>query len=552
MDSLMLRRRVLLGLLKEEYIIFADPVVEQICATNWGDGIGLKPSQAARVTSIGSNVFQSNTSITSFEELKYFTGLTTISNVVFKSCSNLSVIGVPPNLTQFGMQGVPITEIDITDLSAYLNVTTFNNGSYCLTTGSPSTGAHLYLNGTEVTSVTYPSGTTSIPKYKWYRHAYITSITLPSSLTSIGDCAFYGCSSLTAIEIPSGVTVLRPSTFRDCYSLATLTLNGPVSVVNGYVFQSCSSLKRVNVQSAADWMDCVWMGTNYCWPGGGSNELHIYPINSNTEITSFTIPNTKTTIESCAFRDCINVTSVTIPSSITSIKSWAFCHSGISGTIVIPATVTTLEDNVFRDCQNITNLCIYKASISSHVISSTQNIVTGNGTGILYMKNVTSNCRENNFRFKHIIVDGNFEYTQQNYWLRGSNCEALRIYGNCTMNHASRATQLTYDDTWKLIEILGQFVDANSQGASICLSARVPSGAIVHLGYNGVAATPAQVNASQANLSKVYVGDGSSQAADEAVLALYLADSNWSQYSSKLDIWYNYNGDYKTPPTIPT
>lgn len=120
------------------------------------------------------------------------------------------------------------------------------------------------------------------------------------------------------------------------------------------------------------------------------------------------------------------------------------------------------------------------------------------------------------------------------------------------MNHASRATQLTYDDTWKLIEILGQFVDANSQGASICLSARVPSGAIVHLGYNGVAATPAQVNASQANLSKVYVGDGSSQAADEAVLALYLADSNWSQYSSKLDIWYNYNGDYKTPPTIPT
>lgn len=39
---------------------------------------------------------------------------------------------------------------------------------------------------------------------------------------------------------------------------------------------------------------------------------------------------------------------------------------------------------------------------------------------------------------------------------------------------------------------------------------------------------------------KIYVGDGSSATNDDAILADYLADTNWSTYSSRLDTWYNY------------
>lgn len=39
---------------------------------------------------------------------------------------------------------------------------------------------------------------------------------------------------------------------------------------------------------------------------------------------------------------------------------------------------------------------------------------------------------------------------------------------------------------------------------------------------------------------KIYVGDGSSAAHDDAILADYLADTNWATYSSRLDTWYNY------------
>lgn len=84
----------------EQYIVFADPVVEQICATNWGDGTGLKPSQAAQVTNaqFGTS-FRNNTNITSFDELQYFVGLTQIPRNAFNGCSSLSAITIPPNVT---------------------------------------------------------------------------------------------------------------------------------------------------------------------------------------------------------------------------------------------------------------------------------------------------------------------------------------------------------------------------------------------------------------------------------------------------------------------
>lgn len=40
--------------------------------------------------------------------------------------------------------------------------------------------------------------------------------------------------------------------------------------------------------------------------------------------------------------------------------------------------------------------------------------------------------------------------------------------------------------------------------------------------------------------NKIYVGDGSSAAHDDAILQAYLADTSWATVSSQLDTWYNY------------
>ncbi len=72
------------------YIRFADPVVQEICATNWGDGVGITPEQAAAIKNF-NNKLQSNTAIVTFQEAKYFSGLTTL-NGAFKSSSIQTLI----------------------------------------------------------------------------------------------------------------------------------------------------------------------------------------------------------------------------------------------------------------------------------------------------------------------------------------------------------------------------------------------------------------------------------------------------------------------------
>ena len=72
-------------------ISFADLRVKVLCVQNWdtnGDG-ELSEAEAAAVTDLGS-VFKNQSSITSFDELQYFTGLTVIGNFAFRNCSGLT------------------------------------------------------------------------------------------------------------------------------------------------------------------------------------------------------------------------------------------------------------------------------------------------------------------------------------------------------------------------------------------------------------------------------------------------------------------------------
>lgn len=86
-----------------EIITFADANVKAICVENWDtDGDSeLSMDEAVAVTSIGT-LFKNNDQITSFDELQYFTGLTTIEESAFEDCNNLTSISIPSNVTSIG------------------------------------------------------------------------------------------------------------------------------------------------------------------------------------------------------------------------------------------------------------------------------------------------------------------------------------------------------------------------------------------------------------------------------------------------------------------
>lgn len=120
-------------------MVFADLNVEAICLQWDADDDGyLSYMEAAAVTDLG-NVFLGNPAITSFDELQYFTGLTSIGVHAFDGCSNLSSVVIPSTVTSIG--------------------------------GYAFAGSGL------------------------------TSIIIPNSVTSIGDWAFANCNSLASVVV---------------------------------------------------------------------------------------------------------------------------------------------------------------------------------------------------------------------------------------------------------------------------------------------------------------------------------------------------------------
>ena len=301
-----------------EPIVFEDSKVEELCVANWdtnGDGL-LSYAEAAAVQSLG-HVFYSNTSITSFDELRYFTGLSYISWPAFKYCSSLTSVVIPEGVT--------------------------------------SIGSYAFFGCRSLTDVTIPSSVTSIGDDAFSDCRSLTSVTIPSSVTSIGDFAFDGCSSLTSVVIPEGVTSIGDDAFYDCNSLTSVTIPSSITSIGEDAFYNCTALKKVHISDVASWCNISFEldqqgRENYSNPLFYAKNLYL-----NYElVTDLIIPEGVTSIHSYAFSNCSSLTSVTIPSSVTSIGASAFndCRS-LSTVYCYPQTPPNKGAYPFDGCGSI-------------------------------------------------------------------------------------------------------------------------------------------------------------------------------------------------------
>ena len=547
------------------------------------------------VTSIGEYAFAKCIGLTT---IIIPSSVTRTDGYIFRYCSNLEEIHLLAHSTGFAtrcFEGCSaLNKIYIESLEQYCNIAFGSFGAADVNTLAYSSGdIHLYLESTgeELTQLNIPSTVSQIKYGAFHKFKHLTSITLPSSLSSIGDYSFSYCSALTSINIPAGVTTIGQKAFQYCTSLTSITFPNGVSTINtstcqgcsalteitlpasvtridGSAFDKCTSLttitinspiymlrcfsgdsniRRINVPNAETWCRCST--SEYVSPPGyDSNEVHLYA--NNVEITTINIPNDVTTIYAGIFRNFKGITTVNIPSSVTTIQNCAFENcTALTGTLIIPSSVTSIWAAAFAGCNSVVN-AVVPAVWAQRIYNG-----FGNGTGTFILNgNLTTSHRENGLRFKNIIFNGNVDISAigDSMFLSDNNAMvSVRFLGNIVANQSSVGIYHTYGSkTLEFMEVIGSMTDTRLMYSSTWQE--VKTGAIIHLGYNGVAATPTQVMGGNASyLSKIYVGDGSSQAADQAVLNLYLADTDWAQYSSKLDMWYNYNGDYKTLPTIP-
>ena len=73
-------------------------------------------------------------------------------------------------------------------------------------------------------------------------------------------------------------------------------------------------------------------------------------------MTSITIPNSVTSLETGCFYGCSGLTSITIPNSVTSLGDYCFEDCSSLTSITIPNSVTTLGQDCFRDCSSLTSI----------------------------------------------------------------------------------------------------------------------------------------------------------------------------------------------------
>ena len=188
----------------------------------------------------------------------------------------------------------------------------------------------------------------------------ITTISLPDDLLSIGNGAFEDCSSLTSLSIPNSVNSVGIGAFAYCNSLTSVTIPNSVTTIGVGAFAYCSSLPIVDNLRYADTylVETADKSHSSFIIKEGTRWIGDYAFVNCSDMTSVTIPNSVTNIESGAFYGCSNLTSVIIPNSVTNIGGSAFYKCSSLTSLTIPNSVTSIGESVFYDCGSMTSVTI--------------------------------------------------------------------------------------------------------------------------------------------------------------------------------------------------
>ena len=140
-----------------------------------------------------------------------------------------------------------------------------------------------FISCTAITSITIPSGVTSVGTKMCQNCTALETITINgSSLTKIGDDAFYGCSKLSNINLPNSVTTIGKQAFDNCVLLEQAVIGDGITSIGEQAFMGCEKL------------------------------------------SSISLPQSLTNLGYSAFYNCTSLATVTNNSKITSIESTTF------------------------------------------------------------------------------------------------------------------------------------------------------------------------------------------------------------------------------------
>ena len=314
--------------------------------------------------------------IKSIKSVTFHSGITTVHNHSFNSCTNIKEVYVP-------------------DIGTYARVGAVNQSSTLDT---------IYVDGEPLVNLVVPEGVTELPAKIFKNYKKLESATISGSVKSIGDSAFEGCTNLKTITMAYGIESIGQKCFENCRTLEAVNIDSiatlvnikfkdmssnpvtlaknlyvggeiaadivvpeGVTVINNYAFAGCntfktlvlpSSLKKIGVNIFTDEsLEKVYVPSIDMWlgleledktsnPMAYAEELYV----NNELFEELRMPEGITVVKKYAFYGCDSLRRIIITEDPIALRAYAFAECSDFGIYVNSVSdwlnVTFGENNI--------------------------------------------------------------------------------------------------------------------------------------------------------------------------------------------------------------
>ncbi|MFA6867295.1 MAG: leucine-rich repeat domain-containing protein [Clostridia bacterium] len=327
------------------------------------------------LTSIGANAFQNCIKVS----IAIPDGVTSIGASAFSGCTGMNAFTIPQSVVSIGVNAFASCKPSLHLVWNYnpaLTAATFNSYYYNVNfpVGTSQISANAFANSTWLPIMSIPNTITSVGtnafanctsnlSITWNYNstltaanfcAYLTKVNFGSGLTTITANAFTNCNKLSSISIPNTVKNIGNNAFSGCTSLQSLSIPNGVTTIGSNAFNGCTGITYFTIPYSV-----TSVGTS----AFAGNANYIVSWNYNPSLTAVNFgsvlqyvywPSGLTYFSANAFRGCTRFTSFTIPNTVTSIDNSAFYGCTGINKLFIPSGVTSMGAGVFQNCSELT------------------------------------------------------------------------------------------------------------------------------------------------------------------------------------------------------
>ena len=294
-----------------------------------------------------SNVYENGKGVMTFDG-----PVTTVGDMAFYSCRNLSGITLPSSVTKIGTHAFDGC-FGLTTMTISSGVSQIGDGAFALCKGLISLAVSpdnpVYDSRDNCNAIIH-TGTNNLI-------SACLNTKIPSSVVSIGDNAFEGI-DIVKLIIPESVKSIGKAAFANCNSLEEVVIPDQLNEIREQAFIYCNALKKISLPSII-------------------TSIGEYTFFYCSALTEITIPEGVTSIGYRAFGYCGALTSIKLPESLKSIGKQAFQQCSVLKGLTLPKNVSNIEESAFSSCKGLENLVIEGAAkIGKSAFSSCLGLAT--------------------------------------------------------------------------------------------------------------------------------------------------------------------------------